>query len=81
MKTQMQISQFVQELARHQKEKIERLNKIAEKHYEKPELVDNTLQYAQHHKNKALNQLNQDVSTKNKQIYGKQNSQDKGTLT
>lgn len=55
------------------KDKIDRLNKIAERYNQKTELPEGTLQYAAQGKNRALVELNAEVNRKNPKIYGDKN--------
>ena len=67
---------YIQNLESEQatcREKIKRLNRIAERYNQQTEFADATLQYAAKGANKAINALNNEVNKKHAKIYGDKN--------
>lgn len=63
------------------KDKIEKLNKIAERFNQKQEIADTTLSYALRGEQKAMNELLTNTSIKTQSIYGSKNMQNQATIT
>lgn len=63
------------------KDKIEKLNKIAERFNQKQEIADTTLSYAYRGEQKAMNELINSTNSRTQNIYGSKNMQDQATIT